>query len=63
VRHPIHLTGRQAGEAARDAGVDTLILTHIWPTLDRARSEAEASEAFGGEIVLAEEGMVRKVGA
>ena len=62
-RHPIHLTGRQAGEAARDAGVDTLILTHIWPTLDRARSEAEASEAFGGEIVLAEEGMVRKVGA
>jgi ribonuclease BN (tRNA processing enzyme) len=62
-RTPIHLTGRQAGEAARDAGVDTLILTHIWPTLDRARSEAEAAQAFPGQIVLAEEGMVRKVGA
>jgi ribonuclease BN (tRNA processing enzyme) len=62
-RQPIHLTGRQAGEAARDAGVDALILTHIWPTLDRARSEAEAAAAFGGEIVLAEEGMIRKVGA
>jgi ribonuclease BN (tRNA processing enzyme) len=62
-RMPIHLTGRQAGEAARDAGVDTLVLTHIWPTLDRARSKAEAAEAFPGEIVLAEEGMVREVGA
>jgi ribonuclease BN (tRNA processing enzyme) len=60
-RMPIHLTGRQAGEAAREAGVGALILTHIWPTLDRARSEAEAAEAFSGEIVLAEEGMVRKV--
>jgi ribonuclease BN (tRNA processing enzyme) len=62
-RTPIHLTGRQAGEAARDAGVDTLILTHIWPTLDRSRSAGEAAEAFPGEIVLAEEGMVREVGA
>jgi ribonuclease BN (tRNA processing enzyme) len=61
-RLPIHLTGRQAGEAARDAGVDSLILTHIWPTLDRSRSAAEAAEAFPGEIVLAEEGMVREVG-
>jgi ribonuclease BN (tRNA processing enzyme) len=61
-RMPIHLTGRQAGEAARDAAVGTLILTHIWPTLDRSRSAAEASEAFEGEIVLAEEGMVREVG-
>jgi ribonuclease BN (tRNA processing enzyme) len=61
-RMPIHLTGRQAGEAARDGAVGTLILTHIWPTLDRSRSVAEASEAFEGEIVLAEEGMVREVG-
>jgi ribonuclease BN (tRNA processing enzyme) len=62
-RVPIHLTGRQAGQAARDADVDTLILTHIWPTLDRSRSAAEAAEAFPGEIVLAEEGMVREVAA
>jgi ribonuclease BN (tRNA processing enzyme) len=62
-RQPIHLTGRQAGETARDAGVDTLILTHIWPTLDRALSQAEAAETFPGEIVLAQEGMVRKVGS
>jgi hypothetical protein len=38
------------------------MLTHIWPTLDRARSVGEAAEAFDGEIVLAEEGMVRGVG-
>lgn len=61
-RVPIHLTGRQAGEAARDAVVGTLVLTHIWPTLDRSRSAAEAAEAFDGQIVLAEEGMVREVG-
>jgi ribonuclease BN (tRNA processing enzyme) len=62
-RMPIHLTGREAGEAARDAGVSTLVLTHIWPTLERARSEAEAAGAFDGQIVLAEEGMVREVGS
>jgi ribonuclease BN (tRNA processing enzyme) len=61
-RMPIHLTGRQAGEAAHDSGASMLMLTHIWPTLDRARSVGEAAEAFDGEIVLAEEGMVRGVG-
>jgi ribonuclease BN (tRNA processing enzyme) len=61
-RMPIHLTGRQAGEAARDAAVGTLILTHIWPTLDRSKTAAEAADTFDGKIVVAEEGMVREVG-
>lgn len=62
-RMPIHLTARQAGEAARDAGPGTLILTHIWPTLDRTISMEEAGQAFDGNIELAEEGMVREVGS
>jgi ribonuclease BN (tRNA processing enzyme) len=62
-RMPIHLTSLQAGEAARDSGVRSLVLTHIWPTLDRARSVDEAAGAFEGEIRLAEEGMVLEVGS
>ena len=48
-----HLTAAQAGAAAREAGVHTLALTHIWPTNDRQASAREAVEAFGGPVHLA----------
>ena len=47
IRAPIHLSARQAGEAARDAGARRLMLTHLWPTLDPVASVEEGSEAFG----------------
>ncbi|MDQ1459931.1 MAG: hypothetical protein QOI08_1415, partial [Actinomycetota bacterium] len=34
IRAPIHLSARQAGEAARAAKARRLMLTHLWPTLD-----------------------------
>lgn len=50
-----HMTPAQAGELARDAGVRVLVLTHLWPTIDRAVALAEARAAFGGKIIIAEE--------
>ncbi|KQS66072.1 MBL fold metallo-hydrolase [Modestobacter sp. Leaf380] len=43
----LHLTGREAGEHARDAGVGRLLLTHVPPWVDRSAQLAAASEVFG----------------
>ena len=48
-----HLSARQAGVQARAAGAARLVLTHLWPTLDPARSRAEGSEAFGAPVEVA----------
>jgi ribonuclease BN (tRNA processing enzyme) len=53
IRAPIHLSARQAGEAARDAGARNLMLTHLWPAIDPIASVEEGSEGFGKAAVLA----------
>jgi ribonuclease BN (tRNA processing enzyme) len=50
---PLHLSSRQAGEAARRAGAARLVLTHRWPTVERDRWAAEGAEAFGAPVVVA----------
>ena len=51
IRAPIHLSARQAGEAARAAArAQRLMLTHLWPTLDPVASVEEGSEAFGHAV-------------
>jgi ribonuclease BN (tRNA processing enzyme) len=52
----LHLTGRQAGEHARDAGVGRLVLTHVPPWTERADVLAEARAAFDGPVELAAPG-------
>ncbi len=52
-RSPIHLSGRQAGAAARAANAQRLVLTHLWPEVDPAVVGEEGSEAFGAEVTLA----------
>ncbi|MGO9278770.1 MAG: MBL fold metallo-hydrolase [Streptosporangiaceae bacterium] len=54
---PINLTAREAGQAAAAAGARRLLLTHFWPGNDRRASGADAAAAFGGEVLLAEEGL------
>jgi ribonuclease BN (tRNA processing enzyme) len=45
-----HLSGRQAGAAARAAGAQRLVLTHRWPTVTARAVVEEAEAAFGGPV-------------
>lgn len=54
----LHLTGRQAGEAGRDAEVDHLVLTHVPAWFARDTCEDEAREVFTGRLSRARSGMV-----
>lgn len=57
--HPqnVHMSGTEAGRVAAQAGVGTLILTHIPPWTSRDAVFAEASAEFDGTILLAETGL------
>lgn len=50
-----HLSGRQAGLAARDADAGRLLITHFWPTLSADDMQGEAAESFGGPVEIARE--------
>lgn len=50
-----HLTAGQAGWLAHEANARTLVLTHLWPTVDRALARAQARAAFEGQVIIAEE--------
>jgi ribonuclease BN (tRNA processing enzyme) len=58
---PIHLSAKEAGVAARAAEARRLMLTHLWPLVDRHDVIAEGSAAFGEAVVLAEPGLTTKV--
>jgi ribonuclease BN (tRNA processing enzyme) len=53
----IHMTDRDVGRAAREAEARRVVLTHIWPTLDRAISQEQAADEYGDDVILADEGM------
>jgi ribonuclease BN (tRNA processing enzyme) len=52
----IHLSGRDAGEAAATAGVGRLLITHVPPWTDAEQVLAEAKAAFGGPTELVRAG-------
>jgi ribonuclease BN (tRNA processing enzyme) len=58
----LHLTGKQAGAAAAEAGARRLVLTHIPPWHDPAVSLAEAREAYDGPLEVAAAGSTYSLG-
>jgi ribonuclease BN (tRNA processing enzyme) len=54
----VHMSGREAGETAKRAETDHLVLTHIVPWADAPALVDEASAVFDGRITLAQPGLV-----
>jgi ribonuclease BN (tRNA processing enzyme) len=58
---PIHLSAKQAGEGAREAQAQRLMLTHLWPLNDPDVAAREGAEAYGAPVTLATPGLVTVV--
>ncbi|MDW7711031.1 MAG: MBL fold metallo-hydrolase [Deferrisomatales bacterium] len=58
---PVHLSPAQAGELARSAAVGRLVLTHLYPSADRAGPGPAAAAAFGKEVLVARDGMTLEI--
>lgn len=56
-----HLTAREAGEHARDAGAARAVLTHISDELDLEAAERNAAAVYDGDVSVAYEGAVYQV--
>lgn len=52
-----HLTPSQAGKLATQAGVGTLILTHLSPKHGSTDPAASAAQEFSGRVLTAEDGL------
>lgn len=58
---PHHLSASEAGTIGRDQRVRRLVLAHIWPFLDPARSVEEAEHTFGKPVELAAPGRTIRI--
>lgn len=57
----LHMTGRQAAEAAVSAGVGRLVLTHVPPWHDKQQAYDEARPVFHGRLELAGTGVTYEI--
>lgn len=54
---PGHLTPSGATQIAREAGVERVVLTHVYPAADELDLLAEVRRGYEGEVVVAEDGL------
>ena len=54
---PGHLTPSAVSQIAREAGVNRVILTHIYPETDLLDLTSEVGDGFDGEVIVAEDGL------
>jgi ribonuclease BN (tRNA processing enzyme) len=54
----LHLRPSEAGDAAARAHARRLLLTHFWPGNDRLQSAEAAARVYGGELLVARDGLV-----
>lgn len=52
-----HLSASEAGQLASEAGVSTLVLTHLWEELGFERYRSQASRFFRGRLEVARPGL------
>lgn len=53
----LHMTAGEAAAVAQQAGVGTLVLTHLVAWHDNSQAPAVAAAKFGGEVLLAQPGL------
>jgi ribonuclease BN (tRNA processing enzyme) len=58
----LHMTGREAGQVASNAGAGRLVVTHVPPWHNAATAASEAAEVFAGTIDIATAGLTVDVG-
>ncbi len=54
---PGHLTPAGAARIAREADVERVVLTHLYPPVDNAFLPSEVARGFDGEVVVAKDGL------
>ena len=52
-----HLSAGEAGQLASEAGVSTLVLTHLWVELGFERYRGQAARSFSGRLEVARPGL------
>jgi ribonuclease BN (tRNA processing enzyme) len=58
---PGHLTPSGVARVASEAGVGRVVLTHVYPPADRLDLVSEVRRGYGGEVILAEDGLTLEV--
>ncbi len=53
---PGHLTPSSVARIASEAGVERVVLTHIYPTADEQDLAAEVGRGYDGEVLVARDG-------